>query len=33
VGIIASMFTSIFVVRTFYFIWLERRPDMNSVSI
>ncbi|HZH39612.1 MAG TPA: protein translocase subunit SecD [Gemmatimonadales bacterium] len=33
VGIAASMITAIFVVRTFYMIWLERRPDMTTVSI
>ena len=33
VGIAASMITAIFVVRTFYMIWLARRPDMTTVSI
>jgi preprotein translocase subunit SecD len=33
VGIAASMITAIFVVRTFYLIWLQRRPDMTTVSI
>ena len=33
VGIAASMVTAIFVVRTFYQIWLQRRPDMTTVSI
>ncbi len=33
VGIAASMITAIFVVRTFYMIWLQRRPDMTTVSI
>lgn len=33
VGIVASMITAIFVVRTFYMIWLQRRPDMTTVSI
>ena len=33
VGIAASMVTAIFVVRTFYLIWLQRRPDMTTVSI
>ena len=33
VGIAASMITAIFVVRTFYMIWLVRRPDMTTVSI
>ena len=33
IGIIASMFTAIFVVRTFYMIWLQRRPDMATLSV
>jgi SecD/SecF fusion protein len=33
VGIIASMITAVFVVRTFYMIWLERRPDALSLSV
>ncbi len=33
VGIMASMFTAIFVVRTFYMIWLKRRPDMATLSV
>ncbi|HUK19964.1 MAG TPA: protein translocase subunit SecD [Gemmatimonadales bacterium] len=33
IGIIASMITAVFVVRTFYMIWLERRPDMVTLSI
>src|SRR6266545_1143592 len=32
IGIAASMITAIFVVRTFYMIWLERRPDMDTLS-
>ena len=32
-GIIASMITSIFVTRTFYMIWLQRRPAMSTLSI
>ncbi|HET7024533.1 MAG TPA: protein translocase subunit SecD [Gemmatimonadales bacterium] len=32
-GIAASMVTSIFVVRTFYMIWLDRRPNLTSLSI
>jgi preprotein translocase subunit SecD len=32
-GIIASMITSIFVTRTFYMIWLSRRPAMSTLSI
>jgi preprotein translocase subunit SecD len=32
-GIVASMITSIFVTRTFYMIWLERRPAMSTLSI
>jgi preprotein translocase subunit SecD len=33
IGIIASMITAIFVVRTFYMIWLRRRPDMQTLSV
>ena len=33
VGILASMITAIFVVRTFYMIWLQRRPDMVTMSV
>jgi preprotein translocase subunit SecD len=33
IGIAASMVTSIFVVRTFYLIWLRRRPDMQTLSV
>ena len=33
IGIAASMVTAIFVVRTFYMIWLERRPDMATLSV
>ena len=33
VGIAASMITAIFVVRTFYLIWLRRRPDMQTLSV
>jgi preprotein translocase subunit SecD len=32
-GIVASMITSIFVTRTFYMIWLQRRPAMSTLSI
>jgi preprotein translocase subunit SecD len=32
-GIAASMVTSIFVVRTFYMIWLDRRPNLTALSI
>ena len=32
-GIIASMITAIFVTRTFFMIWLERRPAMATLSI
>ncbi len=32
-GIIASMVTAIFVTRTFFMIWLDRKPDMTSLSI
>ena len=33
IGIAASMITAIFVVRTFYMIWLDRRPDMVTLSV
>jgi preprotein translocase subunit SecD len=32
-GIIASMITAIFVTRTFYMIYLERRPGLQTLSI
>jgi preprotein translocase subunit SecD len=32
-GIAASMVTAIFVVRTFYMIWLKRKPAMAGLSI
>ena len=32
-GIIASMITAVFVTRTFYMIWLDRRPGMATLSI
>ncbi len=32
-GIIASMITAIFVTRTFFMIWLSRRPAMSTLSI
>ena len=32
-GIVASMITSIFVTRTFYMIWLQRKPAMSTLSI
>jgi preprotein translocase subunit SecD len=32
-GIIASMITAVFVTRTFYLIWLDRRPAMSTLSI
>lgn len=32
-GIVASMFTSIFVVRTFYLLWLNRSRGAQSLSI
>jgi len=33
IGIAASMITAVFVVRTFYMIWLQRRPDMVTLSV
>jgi preprotein translocase subunit SecD len=32
-GIAASMITAVFVTRTFYMIWLDRRPAMATLSI
>jgi preprotein translocase subunit SecD len=32
-GIVASMITAVFVTRTFYMIWLQRRPDLTTLSI
>jgi preprotein translocase subunit SecD len=33
IGIGASMITAIYVVRTFYLIWIRRRPDMQTLSV
>jgi len=33
IGITASMVTAVYVVRTFYMIWLARRPDMVTLSV
>jgi preprotein translocase subunit SecD len=33
IGIAASMITAVFVVRTFYLVWLRRRPDMTTLSV
>jgi len=33
IGIIASMVTAVYVTRTFFMIWLQRRPDLTTVSI
>jgi preprotein translocase subunit SecD len=33
IGILASMITAVFVTRTFYMIWLDRRPTMQTLSI
>lgn len=33
IGILASMISAVFVVRTFFMIWLQRRPDMVTLSI
>ena len=33
IGIAASMVTAVFVTRTFFYIWLQRRPAMESLSI
>ncbi len=33
VGVIASMITAIFVTRTFFMVWLHRKPAMTTLSI
>jgi len=33
IGIAASMLSAVFVTRTFFLIWLQRRPAMTTVSI
>ena len=33
IGIAASMISAIFVVKTLFLIWLNRRPDMVTLSI
>jgi len=33
IGIIASMISAIFVVKTLFLIWLQRRPDLVTLSI
>jgi preprotein translocase subunit SecD len=33
IGIFASMLSAVFVTRTFFLIWLQRRPAMTTVSI
>jgi preprotein translocase subunit SecD len=33
IGIIASMLSAVFVTRTLFLIWLQRRPTMTTVSI
>jgi preprotein translocase subunit SecD len=32
-GILASMITAVFVTRTFFLVWLDRRPAMSTLSI
>jgi preprotein translocase subunit SecD len=32
-GIVASMITAVFVTRTFFLVWLDRRPAMSTLSI
>ncbi|MFN2324426.1 MAG: protein translocase subunit SecD, partial [Gemmatimonadales bacterium] len=32
-GTVASMITAIFVTRTFFLLWLERKPAMTTLSI
>ncbi len=33
IGIAASLFTAVFVTRTLFMIWLDRRPAMSTLSI
>jgi SecD/SecF fusion protein len=33
IGILASLFTAIFVTRTLYMLWLQRKPTMDHLSI
>jgi preprotein translocase subunit SecD len=33
IGIAASVVTAVFVTRTFFMIWLDRRPAMSTLSI
>ena len=33
IGVLASMITAVFVSRTFFMIWLQRRPNMTTMSI
>ncbi|HEY2824875.1 MAG TPA: protein translocase subunit SecD, partial [Gemmatimonadales bacterium] len=33
IGIVASLLTAVFVTRTFFLIWLQRRPAMKELSI
>ncbi|NOT09897.1 MAG: protein translocase subunit SecD [Gemmatimonadales bacterium] len=33
IGVLASMITAVFVSRTFFMIWLQRRPDMTTLSV
>ncbi len=33
IGIAASMITAIYVVRTFFLVWIRRRPDMQTLSV
>ena len=32
-GLVASLFTAIFVTRTFFLTWLDRRPTATTLSI
>jgi preprotein translocase subunit SecD len=33
IGVLASMVTAVFVTRTFYMIWLDKQPTMQTLSI
>jgi preprotein translocase subunit SecD len=33
IGILASMLSAVFVTRTFFLVWLQRRPTMVTLSV
>src|SRR6185295_3565858 len=32
IGLVASMITAVFVTRTFFLVWVKRRPDMTTLK-